>query len=355
MSIPALDTAPDVIERVVAEPRSGVRVEQTAMPVPALGQVLVRTSFVGICGSDTHAIAGHHPFLTSTYLPGHEASGTVAELGEGTTGFVIGQRVLLKPNVACGKCVNCVAGRSNACEFLTWIGCDPSLHWAGAMAGYFVAPAGNLYAIPDNVDDETAAIVECLATPVHAARIAGDLRGARVVVLGAGTIGMLCIVAALHAGAEHVVVTDLDDGKLARARRIGAQGAVRASDTDADDQVSAALAGSADVVLDCVANEHSFAQAVRLLRRAGSLIVVGVPARNATLPMPLIQDWEIRVQGCAGYTESDVETALHIAAQGALPSSELISSTFSLAAVSEAFVAAAADSSGKVLVAPHLR
>lgn len=338
--------------RAVAEPRSGVSLESAPVPTPAADQVLVRSVLVGICGSDTHAIAGHHPFLASQYLPGHEATGVVTALGADVEGFEVGQRVLLKPNVACGHCVNCLADRSNACEQLSWIGCDPSGHWAGAMAEYFVAPAGNLYAVPDSVDDETAALVECLATPVHAARIAGDLSGARVVVLGAGTIGVLCVVAALNAGAGTVVVTDLDEGKLARATRIGAHGAVKASDADADAQVAAALGGRADVVLDCVASERSFAQAVSLLRRAGTLVVVGVPARDAVLPMPVIQDFEIRVQGSAAYNEADIETALRIAVDGGLPTAEVISSRYSLAEVTEAFAAAAADSSGKVLVAP---
>ncbi|MCJ1674615.1 MULTISPECIES: zinc-binding dehydrogenase [unclassified Rathayibacter] len=346
-------TASTTMHRAVAEPLSGVRLETADVPTPAAGQVLVQSVLVGICGSDIHAIAGHHPFLASTYLPGHEATGVVAALGEGVEGVEVGQRVLLKPNVACGTCLNCRAGRSNACERLSWIGCDPSGHWAGAMAEYFVAPAGNLYAVPDSVDDETAALVECLATPVHAARIAGDLAGARVVVLGAGTIGVLCVVAALNAGAGTVVATDLDEGKLARATRIGAHGAVKASDADANEQVAAALGGPADVVLDCVANERSYAQAVSLLRRAGTLVVVGVPARDAVLPMPIIQDFEIRVQGCAAYTEADVETAISIAVDGGLPTAEVVSGRYSLEDISDAFTAANADSTGKLLVSPR--
>ena len=340
------------MRRAVAEPNHGVRLETAAIPEPAPGQALVRSTLIGICGSDTHAIAGQHPFLTSRYLPGHEATGTVIALGDGVAELAVGQRVLLKPNVACGDCHNCGAGRSNACENLTWIGCDPSLGWAGAMADYFVAPERNLFPVPDGVDDPTAALVECLATPVHAVRIAGELKGSRVVVLGAGTIGVLCVVAARHAGAASVVVTDLDPGKLERAKRAGAHGAVQAGDPDVNEQVLAELGGPADVVLDCVTNQRSLNQAVALLRRAGTLAVVGVPPRDATLPMPLIQDWEIRIQGCAAYTEADMQTALTIAADGGLPTDEIVSLTFGLDEVGEAFARAKADSSGKVLVTP---
>jgi threonine dehydrogenase-like Zn-dependent dehydrogenase len=148
------------------------------------------------------------------------------------------------------------------------------------------------------------------------------------------------------------VVTDLDPGKLERAKRAGAHGAVQAGDPDVNEQVLAELGGPADVVLDCVTNQRSLNQAVALLRRAGTLAVVGVPPRDATLPMPLIQDWEIRIQGCAAYTEADIQTALTIAVEGGLPTAEITSQTYGLNDVEAAFAHARADSSGKVLVAP---
>lgn len=349
----ASDERPTTFRRAVSVPFEGVHLEDATALVPQPDEVLVDSSMVGICGSDTHALAGSHPFLTSAYIPGHEAVGVVTGWGEKVSGFTIGQRVILKPNVSCGTCVNCLADRSNACENLTWIGCDPSRQWSGAMATEFVAPARNLFAVPEGMDDRTAVLVECLATPVHAARIAGDLEGAHVVVLGAGTIGVLCVVAALAAGAKSVVVTDMDEGKLERALRIGAHGAVLASAPAVNEQVLQSLGGSAaDVVLDCVANERSLAQSVALLRRAGTLVVVGVPARDASLPMPLIQDWEIRVQGSAAYTEADVLTAIDIAAGGGLPTDEIISQVFALEEAAEAFAAATNDSSGKVLIVP---
>ncbi|MBB2922227.1 zinc-binding dehydrogenase [Cellulomonas cellasea] len=349
---PTPTPAPATMRRAVAEPTIGVRLEDTAVPVPGPGEVLVRSTLVGICGSDTHAVAGHHPFLTAPYVPGHEATGVVVGAGPGATAFRPGERVLLKPNVACGTCVNCVAGRSNACEHLTWIGCDPSRERSGAMAGWFVAPERNLFAVPDALDDQAAVLVECLATPVHAVRLAGDLAGARVVVLGAGTIGVLSVVAALRAGAGTVVVTDLDGAKLARAVRVGAAAGVLASSADLEDRVRDALGGPADVVLDCVASERSIAQGVGLLRRAGTLLLVGVPPRVGAVDLPNLQDRELRLQGCAAYTEADVETAIAIAADGGLPVAEVVTATYGLEEAAVAFARAAADSSGKVLVAP---
>lgn len=186
--------------RALVVPGAEVRIEEVPVPTPAGGEALVRSTLVGICGSDTHALAGQHPFLNGPYVPGHEAVGEVVGVGGDVEGLKVGQRVLLKPNVNCGDCANCRAGRTNACGSLAWIGCDPSRALSGAMAHYFIAPSSNLYEVPDSLDDRHAAITECLATPVHAARLAGDLSVAAVAVLGAGTIGLLCVVATVRPG-----------------------------------------------------------------------------------------------------------------------------------------------------------
>jgi len=336
--------------RVVAERIGRVGVTEVPVPTAGPGQVLVRTALAGICGSDTHAVAGHHPLLAPPYYPGHEATGTVAEVGPGVTFPAVGQRVMLKPNVSCGECVNCRAGRTNACQDLRWIGCDPSGALPGAMADYFLAPAGNLYAVPDEVTDRQAVLVECLATAVHASRIAGDLTGARTVVLGAGTIGLFAVLAARRAGAGTIVVTDVDPNKRQRALRHGADVAVDAAAEGFVDDVRAGLGGPADAVFDCVANEHSVPQAVSVLRRSGTLLVVGVPPRDFAIPMPLVQDWELRVQGCANYTEEDIVTALGMARD--LPDREIIADHFPFAEAAAAFELAARNTSGKVVVRP---
>lgn len=340
------------MRRALVEPRGGVRLESAAIPEPGPRDVLVRSVFVGVCGSDTHALAGHHPFLDGPYVAGHEAVGVAVSVGDEVEGVAPGMRVILKPNLACGACRNCREERGNACADLSWVGCDTSGRWPGAMADYFVAPASNLFPVPDEVDDATAALVECLGTPVHAMRIAGDLRGAKVAVLGAGTIGALCVVAAVDAGAGAVVVTDVDASKLSRAVRIGASAAIDASTSDVPTEIRLALGGPADVVVDCVTTARSFEEGIGSVRKAGTLLVVGVPNGPTSLPMHLVQDWEIRVQGCAAYTAEDIEKAIEIAARGQLPTQELLSGTFPLTRVADAFESASSGKSGKVLIAP---
>ncbi len=339
------------MKRVRATAEGTIEVQEATLPSPAAGQVRLAPVLTGICGSDTHALAGQHAMLTLPYFPGHEAIAVVDDLGSGVQGLEAGQRVVIKPNVPCGTCVNCVADRSNACQTLQWIGCDPSGSHPGAMAERVLAPAENLYPIPDSVTDEEGVLIECLATPVHAARIAGEnLDGGAVLVIGAGTIGLLTVLAARAGGAKTVVVSDLDPGKRERATRNGADAAVDAAGDSFVEEVKRAAGGEVDVVFDCVANARSAVQAVDVLRRAGSLVLVGVPAGDYQLPMGPIQDWELRVQGSANYNEADFAKAVEMAVNGRIPAGEIITARFDLDQAAQAFEQAATNASGKVVV-----
>lgn len=341
------------MRQVLAAGLNDVTVTDRPVPEPGKDQVRVAVTYAGICGSDTHAVAGHHPLLPPPYLPGHELIGVVDMTGPGVDPGLIGTRAIVKPNVECGTCVNCLAGRTNACQTLAWIGCDPSGVLPGGMAPFVVAPARNIFPLPDEVSDADGVLVECLATPVHAARIAGDLEGARVVVIGAGTIGLFSVIAARRAGAGVIVVSDPEPSKRERALQFGADHAVDAFDPDFSVVTAARLDGTADVVFDCVGIESSIRQAMSVLRRAGTLLIVGVPPREGTVPLPLIQDWELRVQGCANYTAADIETAIAIAAEGGLPGDQIVSAVYPLEEAAEAFAAAALGTAGKVVIDPR--
>ena len=338
------------MRQVLVAGLNDVTVTDRAVPEPGPGQVRVAVTYAGICGSDTHAVAGHHPLLPPPYLPGHELIGVVDEAGEGVDPAIVGTRAVVKPNVECGECVNCLAGRTNACQTLGWIGCDPSGALPGGMAPFVLAPVRNIFPLPDEVSDVDGVLVECLATPVHAARIAGDLQGARVVVIGAGTIGLFSVIAAKRAGAGVVVVSDPEPSKRERAVQFGADHAVDALDPDFTDATWSALGGTADVVFDCVGIESSIRQAMSVLRRAGTLLIVGVPPRDGVVSLPTIQDWELRVQGCANYTAADIETAIAIAAAGGLPGTAIVSAVYDVESAPAAFAEAALGTAGKVVL-----
>lgn len=335
------------MRQVVVGSAEDIRIEDVPWPpAPGDGQVLVRSALVGICGSDLHACAGHHPFIELPYRPGHEVVGAVGAVGTGVDGFAEGDRVVLEPSVVCGKCRQCLDGRYNICRELAVIGCQTP----GGMADAFLVAADRLHRLPDEVDDTLASLVEPLATPVHAVRRSGIGPGSKVAVLGAGPIGLLVLAAARAAGATEIVVTDVLPGKLDRARKLGASAALDATAPDLLDAARAVLGDAADVVFDCVANQPSMGQALELVDKGGTVVVVGVAAGPTTVGLHLVQDREITVLGSLMYTREDMSTAIDLLASGAVSSADLVTATFPLDEAAQAFAAAREPEQIKVLI-----
>lgn len=314
--------------------------------VPRRGDLLVRPEQVGICGSDLHAYHGRHPFISLPLVPGHEVVGIVEELGYGVDDYSLGDRVILEPNVACGECAYCLAGRYNLCDELYVIGCSGPL--PGAMADRFIAPAARFFKADPRLTRSEAAMVEPLATGVHAIRVCGGVNGKRVAVLGAGTIGLLTMQASRANGATTIVITDLSEEKRSRALLLGADAAFDPADPEGIEQMRSMLGGHADVVFDCVATQSTIDQAIALALKGGTVVVEGVPERDVTIPLPLIQDREIRFQGTAMYTREDMLGAMNLIAEKRVESGSLVTRTFPLEFAADAF--AAADSGAEIKV-----
>ncbi|WP_328767342.1 zinc-dependent alcohol dehydrogenase [Streptomyces sp. NBC_00286] len=337
----------DQIRRVLVRSLADITIEHVPAPVPGDDELLVHTTVVGVCGSDTHAATGHHPFIDLPYRPGHEAVGVVAEAGKGAEDFAPGDRVIIEPNLYCGRCAQCRSGRYNICRELKVFGCQTP----GAMGDLFTIPADRVHRVPDGMTDLQAALVEPLATPVHAVAKVGDLTGHTVVVLGAGPIGLLTLIAARHAGATRIVVTDLLEAKRARALRLGADAALPADAPGLIDEAHAALDGPADVVFDCVAREQSMAQAIDLVTKGGQIVVVGVGSAGPTpVRLDLIQDREIRIEGTLMYTAEDYRAAMSLITSGAVDIAEIVTATYPLEDAAKAFAASVDPEQVKVLV-----
>jgi L-iditol 2-dehydrogenase len=328
---------------LIAAPGS-VEVVTGPAPIPGSGEALVRTRTVGICGSDLHALAGAHPFITLPCFPGHEVAGIVEAVGAGVTEPAVGDRVLAEANFVCGHCAYCRSGRYNLCEELKVLGCQTD----GAMADLFTIPASRLHRVPASLNDAEAALIEPLSTITHALRWAGDLHDRTVAILGAGTVGLLCLVAALDARARGVVATDLQPSKLDRALRLGAAGAIEASSAAAVEEVKQVFGGRPDVIFDCVGSQGSISQAIQLALRGGTVIVVGVPTAEVVIPLPLLQDREVRLQGSAMYVREDVVRAIDLMVRGVISIEEIVTLTLPLARAADGFAAAGAGSHVKV-------
>ena len=241
----------------------------------------------------------------------------------------------------------CTSGRENLCENLQFFGCG---YAQGGMADYFTLAANRLRPVPDTLDDHTAALIEPLSTPVHAVRLAGDVAGRSVAVLGAGTIGLFTLAVLRAHGAGKVVSTDPLPAKRGRAAALGADVTIDASTPDVAGQVRRALGGSADIVFDCVAIQSSMNQAIAIADKGGTVVVVGVPARDVTVPLPVVQDHQIRIQGSATYLPEDYRESTDLLRRGAVRKADFVTATRPLAQVAEAFELASSGNHVKVLV-----
>lgn len=323
----------------IGAPRD-LRLEPVELAEPRPGEARLRPLAIGICGSDLHVLAGHHPFVDYPVLPGHEIAAEVVAVGDDADSGWIGARVALEPSLACGTCHACRAGRYNICESLRVMGFQAP----GGMADAFDAPVDRLHRLPDALSDAAGALVEPVAVATHAARlaeqIAGSLRGRDVAVIGAGTIGMLCAQVARAAGGE-VTLSDVDDARRELARDFG----FTALETLAE--------RGFDVVFECVGNEGALRGAIAASRKGATVMVVGVYGRDPKVQAGLIQDWELCLQGSLMYTAEDYLEAIRLLADGAIDAERMITSVFPLADVEQAFEAAAAGGASlKVALRP---
>ena len=286
--------------RIVMQEMDGLR------PGPA--EVLIRTKFAGVCGSDLHTFKGVHPFRKPPVVLGHEVAGTITEVGKDAAGFRVGDRVTVMPVVSCGTCRHCRAGDEHICPDKRVPGIRG---WVGSFAEYFLADASVTYKLATGTPFETGALAEPLAVAVHSVFRRGRVRaGDRVLILGAGTIGILTAFAARMAGASDIVVTDVFDFNLRLARDLaGAQGH-NAKQPELEAAILAQQPEKFDVTFLCSSAAVTVAQAFTLTRRGGRIVVTGL--FHAPIPTDLngISLNEFEVVGSVIYTHEDFKRAV---------------------------------------------
>ena len=328
-----------------------IRLIESPRPSPGPGEILIAVACVGICGSDLHAYHGRHPFISLPVVPGHEFAGTVVAVGSDVDDFAPGQRVTVEPSLVCGTCTNCTHGRYNICEQLQVIGCQTS----GAMGEYLTVPTSKALPLPDNVTWDQATMIEPLAVAVHAVRVARFQPGANVLILGAGTIGLMVLQAAKAFGAGQVMTTDLIQDRLDLALRLGADHTVNPSTTDLALALEAAFGPQrADVILECVGVAATARDAVRVARKGTRIVLAGVFVEEVSLNLGLVQDRELELVGTLMYAGDDFSTALELVRDGTVKVDPLITHQFPLSRAAEAF-ATADDRRGALKVLIQVR
>jgi len=293
-----------------------LRIEDVPVPQPDPHQVLVEISAVGICGSDVHYYEhgriGDYVVQAPMVL-GHESGGTVVALGSAVSHLALGQRVALEPGVPCRRCEQCRSGRYNLCPDVQFFATPPV---DGSLAERVVIDADFAFAVPDSLSDAGAALIEPLSVGIWACRKAGVTTGSRVLVTGAGPMGVLAGLVARASGAAHVAVTDINAARLAQALDLGLDQAVPAGSDLADI--------GADVLLECTGIEAVAGAGIIALRPAGTAVLVGMGAdAQMRLPVQAIQNRELTVTGTFRYANT-YPAAIALAASGRIDLDALV-------------------------------
>jgi L-iditol 2-dehydrogenase len=316
---------------VCEDPRK-ISVMDVRIPQPGPGEVLVRVRASGICGSDVRAYLGVHPEVVYPIIPGHEFSGEVAALGEDVEGFEIGDGVIAEPLFPCGQCPACMAGDYNLCGELAMTG----FQVPGSFAEYAIAKAALLYPKDQSLSFDEAAMIEPLAVAVHAVKRARISIGDTVVILGAGSIGLLTMQVARRAGAT-VIAADVLEDKLHLAAGLGADYVVNADTSNPCELVMAMTdERGADVVMECAGTLQTMAQTVDLARKGGTIVMVGWTGNGSDcISLTKITMNEINLLGSATYRR-DFPTAIGLAVSRDVDLGSMISHEFELTEVGEA-------------------
>jgi L-iditol 2-dehydrogenase len=317
-------------------------VDEVAEPTPAAGQALVSVRAAGICGTDVHATQGLFPWTPPMVL-GHEYTGVVEAVGRGVSKRLIGRVVACEPSFGCGACAECAEGRVSQCPRCTRV---------GGFAERVVLPVANLHALPRGLDPITAAMTEPAACCLAGLEQFALPRGATVLVIGGGIMGLLTMVLAGRRGARRLLLSDPIAERRAMATRLGAAATIDPSTEALNARVAELTNGrGADVVCEAVGKPELVSQALTLVRPGGVLQLVGVNPKGSRLPLDLwdVHYREIRIHGAFGRGRSFRRA---LALMPKLGVGSLVTARFPLAKIEDAFAHAAAGRGVKTIITP---
>jgi L-iditol 2-dehydrogenase len=328
-----------------------IRVEQRQVPEPGPGEVLVRVRAVGVCGSDVHYYKEGRigrRVVEKPLILGHECAGEVVALGSGVSHLRIGSRVALEPGVPCRRCRYCKSGRYNLCPDVTFMATPPV---DGAFVEYIAWPADFTYPLPENLGYAEGALMEPLAVGMHAVQRARLVPGCTVLVLGGGPIGQLALLAAKAAGAGRVILTELEEGRLAMARSLGADVALDLRTTPMPEALAEITDGEGpDLVIEAAGSMETVRQSIELVRRGGTVVWIGLPGTDPC-PVSVLQaiNKEMDILGIYRYANVYPD-AIRLAASGKIDLSRLVTHRFPLEEARRALDTAADQKSSTVKV-----
>lgn len=323
-----------------------VVVEKRPVPIPAHDEVLVRVGSVGICGSDVHYFKEGRIgdfVVESPMVLGHEAGGVIVAVGTDIDSGRIGNRVSIEPQRPSPTSKQSLSGAYNLCPHMEFYATPPI---DGAFAEFVTIQSHFAFDVPDTVSDDAAALMEPLSVGIAAARKAGVSAGSRVLVTGAGPIGIIAVQVARAFGATEIIVSDIDADRRAQALKFGAD---RALDAIADDAELRGL--GVDVLLECSGATPAVRAGLEALAPAGTAVLVGMGADEIALPIPLIQNRELVVTGIFRYANT-WPTAIDLVRTGRVDLDSLVTGTYGLEEVETGLLTSTASTSLKTMIHP---
>jgi L-iditol 2-dehydrogenase len=340
-------TLPDTMRASVLLAKQELTVERRPLPALDSDQVLVEVTAVGVCGSDVHfwhdgALGDWR--VESPLVLGHESGGRIVAVGAGVSAERIGERVSIEPQRPDPNSAQSRMGQYNLCPHMRFYA-TPGVD--GAFAEYVAIQAHFAWPIPDAVSDEAAALMEPLSVGIATARKAGFTAGSRVLITGAGPIGLITAQVAKAYGAAYVGMTDVSEFRRAQAARFGADLVLDPRDDDI-----ATLNLDVDCFIDASGAIPAIRSGIRAVRPGGTVVLVGMGATEIPLPVPVIQNRELTVTGVFRYANT-WPTAIDLVARGAVDLDALVTGYFGLSDVAEAFRSTTREGTIKSVVDPR--
>jgi threonine 3-dehydrogenase len=334
---------------VKAKAEPGIWLEDVRTPDVGPNDVLIRIQKTSICGTDLHIVAWGEWASSTIPVPmvvGHEYMGSVAEIGSEVEGLFIGQRVSGEGHIVCGRCRNCQAGRRHLCIRTQGVG----VNRPGAFAEYVAIPGSNVQPLPDDITDEIGSILDPLGNAIHTT-LNFDLAGEDVLITGSGPIGMMAIAIARHVGARYVVVTDVNDYRLAIAETMGTDAGLNMThDSLTDTMDSLGMVEGFDVGLEMSGHPDALHDMISTMNNGGKIALLGIPPTQAPIDWNDIVFKGLTLQGIYGRKMFETWYKMLAMLQTGLDVSAVITHRFAADDYEDAFEVMRSGQCGKVIL-----
>ncbi len=334
---------------VKAKAEPGIWMQDVPEPTIGPNDVLIRMRKTAICGTDMHIYKWDDWARRTIRVPmavGHEYCGEIVALGSEVRGFAVGDRVSGEGHLTCGYCRNCRAGRRHLCRNTVGVG----VNRPGCFAEYMALPAVNVFKLPDAIDDEIASILDPFGNATHTALSFGVV-GEDVLVTGAGPIGIMAVAIARFAGARHVVVTDVNDYRLALAQRLGASRIVNVARDPLDGAMqSLGMAEGFDVGMEMSGNPAAFRDMLRTMHHGGSIAMLGIMPDGTGIDWDQVIFKGLMLKGVYGREMFETWYKMASMLQSGLDISAVITHRFPIDEFQQAFEVMRSGMSGKVIL-----